>query len=122
MSLSSSELTSIRNLEETWMASTAVIWRDTLSDDGIGGKTQTPVAIGTVSCDLWEVVSEGEESSFNANQDIAVNEWFITVPYDTDITESDYIIIDSQTFDIEFVPKNQSLNTALRCRARSRNI
>lgn len=122
MSLSAAELNSIISVENDWLTGTAIIYRKgTATPDGIGGYSDSYAAVGTVSCDLWENSGRDYENAVSANQDLSLKEWFITVPYNTDILESDIVTIDSKAFDIMSVPLKQSLNTALRCRALSRN-
>lgn len=122
MSLSTAELNSIRALEETWQTSTAIIYRvGTATPDGIGGFTDSLAAIGTVTCDLWQQNNEQKETSDSANQDLSTIEWYITVPFDTDILAKDVVTVESKSFDILSVPLDQSLNSALRCTAISRN-
>ena len=103
------------------MTSTCYIYRVALIADGIGGFTETWNLLYTTICDLWETKTSEEENSNSANQELAINEWFITVPFNTDILEKDVIVVGSKSFDIVSVPLQQSLSTALRCRAISRN-
>lgn len=122
MGLSNSEINSIISVENSWLTSTAIIYRaGTATPDGIGGFSDNYSSIGTVDCDLWERFTRADETTQSANQQLSISEWFITVPYDTDIKSSDYVVIEGKSFDIVSVPNKQSINTALRCRVISRN-
>jgi len=122
MSLSSAELSSIISIENEWLTGTAIIYRaGTATPNGIGGFTDSYSAVGTVMCDAWIRRSNQKENASYANQDMGIADWYITVPYDTDILESDIVVIDNKSFDIESVPLKQSLSSALRCTAISRN-
>lgn len=116
--LSAAELSAMREIEELVMPSTGVIERYALTPDGMGGYAETWSAVGTVSCDLWPVNQREERERTRAGaQVISKADWFITVPFDTDITAEDRMVIDSRSFEIVFVPNDRSWSTALRCEA-----
>ena len=121
MSLSTAELNSIIATENTWLTTVCSIYRAALVADGMGGFTESWTLLETTVCDFWESSGRTNENNSNANQTVAISEWFITLPYDTDITNADVIVIDSQYFDVVSVPDKQSLNSALRCIVISRN-
>lgn len=120
--LSAAELSAMRDIEEQVMPSTGVIERYGLTSDGMGGFTEAWTAVGTVSCDLWPVNSRGERERVTAGaQPISRADWYITVPFDTDITAKDRMVIESRSFEIVFVPNDRSWSTALRCEAIAHN-
>lgn len=120
--LTASELSTMRTIEESVMTSTAIIRRNTPLRDVMGGFTDSWSAIGTVNCDLWPVGNRGDrENTTSGGQLISHADWFITVPYNTDVIAQDRIDIDGKTFEIVFVPNNISWNTALRIEAKTFN-
>lgn len=120
--LSAAELAAMRDIEELVMPSTGVIERYGLTSDGIGGFTEAWAAVGTVSCDLWPVNQREERERFRSGgQIISKSDWFVTVPFDTNITAADRIVVDGRSFEIVFVPSDRSWSTALRCEAVAHN-
>lgn len=120
--LTAAELTAMREVEESGMASTGVIKRRTLTADGMGGYIEAWVAIGTVPCDVWQINKRGErEKTTEGAQPISKADWFITAPYDTDLLGTDRMDISNRTFEITFVPNDSSWLTALRAEAVTHN-
>lgn len=112
----------MREIEEGAMSSTAVIERYTLTADGMGGNTEAWAVVGTVVCDLWPINKRGDRENTNAaGQPISKADWFITVPYDTFVTAKDRIVVGSRSFEVTFVPNNESWVTALRVEAVAHN-
>lgn len=120
--LSAAELTAMRDIEDDAMPSTAIIERYGLTTDGMGGYTEAWAAVGTVVCDLWPINKRGDREGVGiGGQPIQRADWFITMPYDTDITAKDRVTVDSRTFEVLFVPNNESWMTAKRVEAVSYN-
>lgn len=112
----------MREVEESAMSSTGIIKRYSLTPDGMGGFTQAWAVIGTVGCDVWQINQRGERERVTSGaQPISKADWFITVPYNTDLLAKDRIEIDSRTFEITFVPNDSSWLTALRAEAVTHN-
>ena len=109
-------------VEESAMSSTGIIKRYSLTPDGMGGFTQAWSAIGTVTCDVWQINQRGERERVTSGaQPISKADWFITLPYDTGLLAKDRIEIDNRTFEITFVPNDSSWLTALRAEAVTHN-
>lgn len=119
--LTAAELTAMQVVEESVQSSTAVIERYSLTADGMGGYSEAWSAVGTVTCDLWQVTRTDREKAGNGAQPIARGDWYITIPYDADVQAQDRITVDSRTFEVTFVPNSNSWLTALRCEAKSYN-
>lgn len=120
--LTAAELTAMREVEECAMSSTGIVKRYSLTPDGMGGFTQAWAAIGTVPCDVWQINQRGErEKTANGAQPISKADWFITLPYNTDLLAKDRIEINDRTFEITFVPNDSSWLTALRAEAVTHN-
>jgi len=120
--LTATELSAMREVEESAMPSTGIIKRRALTPDGMGGFTEAWAAVGTVPCDVWQINKRGDrEKTTEGGQTISKADWFITAPYDTNLLAADRIDIDSRTFEITFVPNDSSWLTALRAEAVTHN-
>ena len=119
--LTAAELSDMRTIEESVMSTTCVISRHTLTGDGMGGKTEDWVAAGTVTCDVWQIPRTAMREHITGGQVTQLGDWYITMPYDTDITAKDRCIIGGRTYEVTFVPTNSSWLTALRVEARALN-
>ncbi len=121
--LTAEELTSMREIETSTMSSTAVIRRNSPTSDGMGGYSDSWSIAGTTVCDVWAINTNrsNRENTTAGGQIITHAQWFITVPYNTDVTAKDRLEIDSRTFELTFVPASHSWNTALRCEAITHN-
>jgi head-tail adaptor len=116
--LTATELSAMREIEESVLSSTGIIKRRTLTADGMGGYTESWAAVGTVDCDVWQISQRGDrERTTEGAQPISKADWFITVPYDTDLVAADRMEISSRTFEVTFVPNDSSWLTALRAEA-----
>lgn len=69
--LTAAELTAMQVVEESVQSSTAVIERYSLTADGMGGYSEAWSAVGTVTCDLWQVTRTDREKAGNGAQPIA---------------------------------------------------
>lgn len=119
--LSAAELSDMRDTEESLMPDTAIIIkRRTLSADGFGGFNETWGTAGTVACHLWPA-NRALSEHVGGGQLISQGDWYIKVPFDTDVKAQDRIYISSRTFEVVWVPNNQSWSTALRVGANSFN-
>lgn len=85
---SAADLTELRAVADSAMAGTLVIKRQTNALDGMGGFTDTYVAVGTVTAHVWRT-KEANEMVAGAMVQSKV-EWNIAVPFNTDIREIDY--------------------------------
>ena len=118
--LSAAELAAMRTVEQSAMSSTAVIRRPTNTPDSTGSFTETLAAIGTVTCDVW-AVSQTLNEAIGGAQILSRGEWYITVPYGTDVKATDVINVGSKSYEVTFVPNGASWQTALRVEANSYN-
>lgn len=118
--LTAAELAVMRTVEQSAMSSTAVIKRVTNTPDGTGSFTESFAAVGTVVCDVWPAsLSVGERVS--GGQIVSRGEWYITIPYGTDVKAFDIIDVGSKSFEVTFVPNGSSWQTAMRVEANSYN-
>lgn len=119
--LSAAELTAMRVVEESAQSSTAIIKRRGLTPDGMGGNNEAWSAVGTVTCDVWQINKRGDREAVTGAQAASKGDWYITVPSDTTIYATDRIDVDSRTFEVTWVPNTQSWSTALRVEATTFN-
>jgi len=118
--LTTAELAAMRDVEESVMSSTAIIRRVTRTPDGVGGYNEAWAAVGTVACDLW-AANRAMNENVAGGQIISRGDWYITIPFDSDVKAQDRIHVDGRTFEVVWVPNNQSWSTALRVGANSFN-
>lgn len=118
--LTAAELTAMRTTEEEVMSSTCVVERATYAADGMGGRTETWAAVGTVTCDLYPQGRLEREAAMGG-QVISPSLWFVTVPTTASIIARDRLLIDSRTFEVTFVPNNADHLSALQVEAQAYN-
>ena len=117
--LTVAELAAMRTVEQSAMSGTAVIKRATNTPDGTGSFTESFAAIGTVVCDVWAVSQRVEV--IGGAQILSRGDWYITVPYGTDVKATDIIDVGSKSFEVTFVPSGATWQTAMRVEANTFN-
>lgn len=115
--LSASQLGQIRSDRNGLMPETGIIYRYTLSPDGMGGYGETWPAVGTADCYLWQIARTGDRENITGGQVTAQGDWYIEVPYNTVVTAKDWIEIASRTYQVTFVPNGGSILSGLRVEA-----
>jgi len=118
--LSSAELAAMRLVEQAAMSGTAVIRRPTNTPDGTGSYIESLAAIGTVPCDVW-AVSQRLSEGVGGGQILSRGDWYITVPYGTDVKATDVIDVGNKSFEVTFVPNGSTWQAAVRVEANSYN-
>lgn len=113
MLLSANELASIRAERNGFFPDTGIIYRYTLSGDGMGGRTESWPAVGTVSCYVW-TRTQIQDEMMTGGQVTSRTRWYIEVPYDTVIDARDWIEVASRTFQVQSVPNDASILSGLR--------
>lgn len=119
--LTASELDAMRDIEESVMPGTAYILSYGTASDGMGGFTETWGTVGTAICDLWQINRRGDREQVAGNQITSQGDWFVTVPWDTVIDARNRVEIAGKTFEVTFVPKDSTWQSALRVEARLLN-
>lgn len=118
--LTAAELAAMRTVEQSAMSGTAVIKRVTNTPDGTGSFTEAFAAVGTVVCDVWPADrSMGEPVS--GGQIVSRGEWYITIPFGTDVKASDIINVGAKSYEVTFVPNGATWQTAMRVEANTYN-
>ena len=112
--ITAAELTAMQATQNLVMPGTAIINRATLSNDGMGGQTETWAAVGTVTARLYPIPSQQREYA-TGGQPSSVSDWFVTVPVGTDVIARDRIIVSSRTFEVQYVNNDEMYQTAVRC-------
>lgn len=110
----------MRITENQAMSSVATILSPSYSNTALGLQEESWTNAGTVSCDIWPIAKNEREKS-SGNQEISKGEFYISVPYNTDVSIEDKVVISDVIYDITFVPINQSWLTNLRLEARNFN-
>jgi head-tail adaptor len=116
--LSAAELAAMRSTAGDALPGTAVLHRSTQSTDALGGRTDLWAAYGTVTCRV------SPSTSMSDGEEIYGGEWhnampyIITLPYGTDVTSSDRVVANGQTFEVlaEDTDRDWGLSTRLTCR------
>jgi len=117
---SATDLTELRGVATSAMSGTLVIKRPVRTPDGMGGFTEAYTAVGTVACHIWRTKEANERMAGAMVQSVA--EWYIGVPYGTDIREIDYGEYNgTTTYQIVHVPKDTTWQAQLRCEAMTLN-
>lgn len=87
---------------------TATIQRSAAASDGAGGQTLTWNAVGTASCRLAEPRGALRDV---ANRLDAQGAWAITFPAATDVRVADRVVVNSKTYQVNFVTAPRSWET-----------
>lgn len=98
------EISSLRAAAQSAMPGSCVIWRRTLTSDGVGGQSGSVAAVGTVACRLVQHDTNPSEQ-VRAGRVSVLQEWYVYVPAFTDIRPtSDYLVVSGAglggTFDV----------------------
>ena len=118
--ITSTELSWMRATENQAMSSVATILSPSYSNTALGLQEESWTNAGTVACDIWPIAKNDREKS-SSNQEISKGEFYISVPYNTDVSIEDKVVISDVIYDITFVPLAQSWLTNLRLEARNFN-
>jgi head-tail adaptor len=119
--LTQAELTEFRAQQLAAMPGSAILYRATLASDGMGGQTETWAAYGTVAARLYPTAGYSSREAFAADQDMALTRWWLSLPYDADITAADLAKVDGRVFKIQEVNNDEMWCTALRCKVEAHN-
>ena len=119
--LTDAELADFRALQRLAMPGSAIIHRATLASDGMGGQTETWPAIGTVAARLYPTQGYSGNERMMGAQDMSITDWWLTLPFDADITAADVVKVDGRVFRVQEVNNDEMWRTALRCKVTARN-
>lgn len=98
-SFTNSELTRMRATADKALPDSCIIRRATAVSDSAGGQTQTWADVATVACRLMPRATQPQDK-VTADRASNVSGWVVTVPYATDVTEKDVIVIGSRLFEV----------------------
>lgn len=96
----SNELARMRATADKALPDSCTIRRATSVSDGMGGQPQTWADVATVACRLSARNTQPAEGDV-AGRLTNANDWIITLPYATDVTEKDVIAIGSRSFEVD---------------------
>lgn len=117
---SAADLAELQEVGESAMPDTGVIRRETLASTGRGTFATTYPAVGTVPVHIWRTKEANEIDG--GSRVVSKAEWYCAVPTGTDIRETtDWLIVDSTTYQIVHVPAGVSYKPHLRCEAITHN-
>ena len=119
--LTDAELADFRAQQRLAMPGSAVVYRMSLASDGMGGQTETPGVVGTVAARLYPTQGYSSNERMAGNQDISFTQWWLTAPWDADITAADLVKIDGRVFRVREVNNDEMWRTALRCKVEAHN-
>ena len=113
--LSSAELVALRAAQAATFDQSAVIERKALVLDGGGGSTQT-VTTASSPCRIAPEMDAGEEKDVAGRVGLA-RRWLITFPAETDVRESDAVVVAGVRYQVVSVMGPRSFETARQVRA-----
>lgn len=100
MTLTAGELAYMREELSLALPDTAVIQSVGRASDGMGGGTETWTASGTVSCRVAPRQSTRGSEAGRADAQAAVNDWIITLPHGSTVTETNRVVTGGVTYEI----------------------
>jgi len=103
------------------MPGSAIIYRSTLSSDGMGGQAETWAIIGTIAARLYPTQGYSSREIAGASQDLSITRWWLTVPWDADVTAVDLAKVDGRVMKILEVNNDEMWRTATRCKVEAHN-
>lgn len=107
----------MRAASDAALPGTAVLHRNTLSSDGMGGQSSSWAAYGTVACRVAPGGAGGGER-IAGGEFQGVAPFVITVPYNTDLTHNDRVVYGGSTYEVLYVDAPRSWAINLRAAAR----
>ena len=112
--LSASEIAAMREAQEAALPDTCTILRRTLTNDGQGGYVETWSEVATgVKCRLVHSNLAPRETVI-AERAAGRTVWQLTVPYGTDISRTDRVVVNGVTYEILAVWSGGTWETARR--------
>jgi len=117
--ITSTDLEYMKEVEESAMGSSGTIYRATFGTSVLGNQSETWSAIGTVICDIWPI-NRTDRERLSEGLVLSESDYFISFPVGTDITISDIVENEAQTYQMTFVPK-VTWQTNLRTEAKNYN-
>jgi len=119
--LTAAELADFRAQQELAMPGSAIVHRATLTADGMGGQTEAWPAVGTVAARLYPTQGYSSNERMAGNQDVSFTQWWLSAPWNADITAADVVKIDGRVFRVQEVNNDEMWRTALRCKVEAHN-
>jgi head-tail adaptor len=119
--LTDAELTAMRAQQRLAMPGSAIVYRAALTGDGMGGQTETWNAIGTVPARLYPTQGYSSNERMAGAQDVSFTKWWLTTPWDADVTAADLVKVDGRVLRVQEVNNDEMWRTATRCKVEAHN-
>lgn len=119
--LTAAELADFRSQQLLAMPGSAIVYRATLASDGMGGQTETWGIVGTVAARLYPTQGYSSNERMAGNQDVSFTHWWLSAPWDADITAADLVKVDGRVFHVQEVNNEEMWRTATRCKVEAHN-
>lgn len=119
--LTAADLAYMRTTQEQAMPGSVVIERYTLTNDGMGGHSETWPAVGTVIGRVYPMVRRGADETIAGAQVISETLWFATVPVGTVIDARDRVVYEGRSWEVVRVNNDEMWQTAVRCELKAYN-
>lgn len=121
--ISAGEFTELANVATVFMQGTAIILRESLTSDGLGGNTQTFNAVGTVSARLGKLAADefGSQQLLVGGEISEIASRIMTLPAYTDVALTDRISYSGATYEVVDVIKRDPDEIVRRVRVRQKS-
>lgn len=119
--LTAADLAYMQDTQEQALPGTVVIERNTLVDDGMGGRIETWAAVGTVIGRIYPMVRRGMAEAVGGAQVQSSTQWFATLPVDTVIYAQDRLFYGDSTWEVLRVNNDEMWKTAVRAELEKSN-
>lgn len=120
--INASDLTWMRKTQEQAMPNeTVVVYRMTMTADGMGGFRESWTATSTVTGRIYSMNSRAFAEQDAGGQLISTTRWFGTFPTGTDVTARDRLGANGRKWLVVSVNNDQDWQTAVRCELQSLN-
>ena len=113
--LGAADLAWMQAMQQQTMPGTAIVRRHAGSVDVYGGVVLGTVAIATVDARLYPVNSRAFAEVDAGNQLVSETQWYVTLPFGTDVTAADTLSIGGTIFTVTEVNRGEMWSTAVRC-------
>lgn len=113
--LTANDLTWMRAQQERILPGTVVVYRASLTENGMGGYRETWQAIGTATGRIYPINQRGAAEFVAGAQVISESKWAATLPVGTDVVAADRLKVGGRTWEVVKVNNDEDYMTAVRC-------
>jgi len=112
MTLSAAELAYMQSVQQEFLPDLCTRRRQTNTDDGYGGSTQTNSDLTNVKCRAWNTTTQAQDLAAGAERNLWP--YTFTFAYNADVKVSDQILYGGYTYAVRSINEPDSWMTALR--------